>query len=141
MMGRGEEASGGRTRASTLADAFESLVGAIYLDGGFEQAQRFILAQTKAAFDSLLQSPEEFNPKGKLQEILQAITPMAPKYIVVDQRGPEHQKHFECSVIWENCELGRGVGRSKKMAEVAAASAALTSCAWEAIPKASRQNK
>lgn len=135
MMGRGEEVNGGRSRASTLADAFESLVGAIYLDGGFEQARRFILHQTKTSFASLVQSPEEFNPKGKLQEILQAITPTAPKYVLLGQRGPEHQKHFECSVIWEGHELGRGTGHSKKMAEVAAASTALNEQAWETFLK------
>ncbi len=135
MMGRGEEASGGRRRASTLADAFESLVGAIYLDGGFERARQFILRETEADFGHLLKSPEEFNPKGKLQEILQAIAPTAPKYVLLDQRGPEHQKYFECSVIWEERELGRGSGNSKKMAEVAAASAALAAHAWEAFKK------
>ncbi len=135
MMGRGEEASGGRNRPSTLADAFESLVGAIYLDGGFEKARDFILHQTETAFTHLLQSPEEFNPKGKLQEILQAIAPTAPKYVLLNQQGPEHQKYFECSVIWEKYELARGSGNSKKMAEVAAATAALTARAWETLKK------
>jgi len=135
MMGRGEEASGGRSRASTLADAFESLVGAIYLDGGFERARQFILRETQTNFSHILKSPEEFNPKGKLQEILQAIAPTAPKYVLLDQRGPEHQKYFECSVIWEERELGRGSGNSKKMAEVAAATAALAARVWETFKK------
>ncbi|PWU09900.1 MAG: ribonuclease III [Verrucomicrobia bacterium] len=135
MMGRGEETNGGRTRASTLADAFESLVGAIYLDGGFERVRQFILRETQTDFIHLLKSPEEFNPKGKLQEILQAIAPTAPKYVLLDQRGPEHQKYFDCSVIWEGRELGRGSGNSKKMAEVAAANAALVTRAWESFKK------
>lgn len=135
MMGRGEETSGGRNRSSTLADAFESLIGAIYLDGGFEKARHFILHQIQDVFTQLQQSPEEFNPKGKLQEILQAIAPTAPKYVLLNQRGPEHQKYFECSVIWETKELGRGTGNSKKTAEVAAATAALAARAWKTPKK------
>ena len=71
MMGRGEEASGGRERASTLADVFESLVGAIYLDGGFDAARIFTLRQMEAVFTEIANQPEEINPKGFLQEILQ----------------------------------------------------------------------
>jgi ribonuclease-3 len=133
MMGRGEDASGGRTRASTLADAFESLVGAIYLDGGYEKSRDFILREASAEFAAIAAAPEEINPKGRLQELLQSISPSAPTYEVLSQSGPEHSKHFECRVIWEGCELARGSGRSKKQAEVAAAIAALTAKAWEGL--------
>ncbi len=131
MMGRGEDASGGRTRASTLSDAFESLVGAIYLDGGYAETRDFILRETEAAFALIAAEPEEINPKGRLQELLQAIAPSAPLYEVMDQTGPEHQKHFECRVVWESIELARGSGRSKKQAEVEAATAALEARKWE----------
>ena len=145
MMGRGEDASGGRTRASTLADAFESLVGAMYLDGGYEEARNFILRETEQDFREIAAEPEEINPKGRLQELLQAIAPSAPLYEVISQSGPEHQKHFECRVVWENMELARGTGRSKKQAEVEAATAALDARRWEtattAAPRPPRAKK
>lgn len=130
MMGRGEEASGGRARASTLADAFESLVGAIYLDGGYEMVRQFILRECRADLAALAAEPEEINPKGRLQEVLQAITPSAPIYELLSQEGPEHSKMFVCAVRWEGKELARGRGQSKKQAEVAAATAALENKAW-----------
>jgi ribonuclease-3 len=132
MMGRGEDASGGRTRASTLADAFESIVGAMYLDGGYNVVRDFILRETAADFLQIAAKPVEINPKGLLQELLQAITPNAPVYEVITQTGPEHQKNFECRVMWEKLELARGAGRSKKQAEVEAATAALEARKWEA---------
>jgi ribonuclease-3 len=132
MMGRGEDASGGRTRASTLSDAFESLVGAMYLDGGYDETRDFILRETEAAFLEIAAEPEEINPKGRLQELLQSIAPSAPFYEVMAQTGPEHQKNFECRVLWEGLELARGAGRSKKQAEVEAATAALEARKWEA---------
>jgi ribonuclease III len=133
MMGRGEDASGGRTRASTLADAFESLIGAMYLDGGYDDARDFILRETAEDFRQIAAEPEEINPKGRLQELLQAIAPSAPLYEVVTQTGPEHQKLFECRVMWEDLELARGAGRSKKQAEVEAATAALDAQKWTVI--------
>ncbi len=135
MMGRGEDASGGRTRASTLADAFESLVGAMYLDGGFIVARDFILRETETDFREIAAEPEEINPKGRLQELLQAIAPSAPLYEVITQTGPEHQKNFECRVVWENLELARGTGRSKKQAEVEAATVALAEERWQSMAK------
>jgi ribonuclease-3 len=131
MMGRGEEASGGRERASTLADVFESLVGAIYLDGGFDSARLFILRQMDILFQEIAEKPEEINPKGYLQEILQAIEPSAPDYRIVSQSGPEHSKVFICSVVWNSIDLGQGCGFSKKEAQVAAAQDALTHRRWE----------
>jgi ribonuclease-3 len=120
MMGRGEEASGGRERASTLADAFESVVGAVYLDGGFDAARNFVLRATEDDFERIARDPEEVNPKGALQEILQAIEPCAPIYEVLEQSGPDHSRRFVARVIWNDAELGRGEGLSKKQAQVAA---------------------
>jgi len=131
MMGRGEEANGGRMRDSTLADAFESLVGALYLDGGFEAARRFLLVEAEEVFVRLLDAPEECNPKGALQEMLQSLSPMAPTYELLEQTGPEHSKKFVCRVVWQGGELGRGVGSNKKEAEVAAATLALGQRSWE----------
>ncbi len=131
MMGKGEESSGGRVRASALADAFEALVGAMYLDSDLETVRRFILREAEPDIENLLHEPAHVNPKGRLQEILQALSPRSPVYEVLSQSGPEHQKHFESAVVWNEQELGRGSGRSKKEAEVAAALNALQKRCWE----------
>ena len=136
LMGRGEEASGGRERTSTLADAFEALIGALYLDGGLDVAKNFILTQTRADLAKLAEEPVDFNPKGDLQELLQSISPRSPGYELVSQSGPEHEKTFVSEVVWEGIVLGQGIGRSKKQAETAAALEALQLKRWEKKPEA-----
>lgn len=130
MMGKGEEASGGRERASTLADAFEALAGAIYLDGGLEATQVFLFKFCRMAIEEIEDTPSEVNPKGQLQEILQAISSTSPRYRVLSQEGPDHCKTFESCVEWENFQLGLGSGSSKKEAEAAAAEDALERKLW-----------
>jgi ribonuclease III len=131
MMGRGEEASGGRSRNSTLADAFEALVGAIYLDSDLATARQFILAQSATELAQLFEEPVDVNPKGQLQELLQAISPRSPAYEVMSQIGPEHAKTFIVRALWEGIELGQGTGKSKKQAETAAAMEAMREKRWE----------
>jgi ribonuclease III len=131
LMGRGEEASGGRERTSTLADAFEALIGAIYLDSDFEEARKFILAHSRAQLESVAQEPVDINPKGDLQELLQAMSPTSPVYETIAESGPEHDKTFVVRAIWEGQELGQGSGRSKKQAETAAAEEALRLKRWK----------
>ena len=131
LMGRGEEASGGRDRTSTLADAFEALIGALYLDGGLEIAKKFILTQTRADLEELAEKPVDVNPKGDLQELLQSISPHSPVYELISQTGPEHEKTFVSQVVWEEIVLGQGIGRSKKQAETVAALEALKLKRWE----------
>ncbi len=130
-MGRGEEASGGRERTSTLADTFEALIGALYLDGGLEVAKDFILTQARADLEKLAEEPVDINPKGDLQELLQSTSPHSPIYELVSQSGPEHEKTFVSQVLWEGIVLGQGNGRSKKQAETAAAFEALQLRRWE----------
>jgi ribonuclease-3 len=125
VLSRGEETNGGRERASTLADAYEALLGAIFLDGGFEAARGFILREFGAAFGKLSVLPIIENPKGELQEFLQARSPEAPEYQVVSATGPDHDREFECTVHHGGAELARGRGKSKKAAESDAALAAL----------------
>ena len=136
LMGRGEETSGGRERTSTLADAFEALIGALYLDGGLEVAKNFILTQTRDDLAKLAEEPVDFNPKGDLQELLQSTSPGSPVYELVSQSGPEHEKTFVSEVIWEGIVLGQGTGRSKKQAETGAALEALQLKRWEKKPEA-----
>jgi ribonuclease III len=131
IMGRGEEASGGRARASTLADAFEALIGAIYLDSDLKTARKFILTQARPDLDQLEEEPTDINPKGHLQELLQSISPRSPVYKLISQSGPEHAKTFVVEVIWEELNLGQGKGSSKKQAETAAAEVAMEKKLWE----------
>jgi ribonuclease III len=131
MLGRGEEASGGRVRNSTLADAFEALLGAIYLDSDLTTVRRVVLTVMGAELAQLAQDPVDINPKGHLQELLQAISPRSPVYELISQSGPEHEKTFVVRVVWEGMALGEGIGRSKKHAETAAAVEALQSERWK----------
>lgn len=131
FLGKGELASGGRTRPSNLSDAFEALSGAVYLDGGLEAARGFLFGNFGTLIDAILSQPEEMNPKGELQECLQAIAPASPTYRIIGQEGPDHLKSFVAEVRWEGMTLGQGSGNSKKEAEFQAASEALRERRWE----------
>ncbi len=138
ILSRGEEMHGGRERPSALADTFEALLGAIFLDGGFEKARDFILLEFASAFGTLSVIPTLENPKGELQELLQSLSSQAPRYHVVTATGPDHDRVFECTVHHDGVELARGSGKSKKAAESEAALAALTKLRNETLeqPKA-----
>ena len=125
IVSRGEDLHGGRERPSALADAFEALMGAVFVDGGYEAAREFILRDFGDPLTSLQINPSVENPKGELQEVLQAKSPDAPEYRVVSATGPDHARVFECTVHHGGVELARGAGRSKKAAESEAALAAL----------------
>jgi len=125
VLSRGEENTGGRERGSTLADAFEAVLGAIYLDGGFEAARKFVLHEFAADLGELALPAGIENPKGELQELLQAKSPVAPVYQLISTEGPDHDRKFICAVLHDGAELARGVGKSKKIAESDAALAAL----------------
>lgn len=125
LLSRGEESQGGRTRASSMADALEAVVGAIFLDGGFEAARAFVLRRFNNALEQLPVLPTIENPKGELQELLQAQSSEPLQYRLVSATGPDHDRVFECTVERAGVELGRGRGKSKKEAETAAAIAAL----------------
>jgi len=135
IVSRGEETSGGRNRESALADAYEALLGAIFLDGGFEAAREFILGEFAAAFGELAVLPLLENPKGELQELLQARSTQAPEYQTAQIAGADHDPLFECAVLHEGVELGRGRGKSKKTAESDAALAALEKLRGNPPPK------
>ncbi len=126
ILSRGEKANHGRGRASAAADALEAVIGAIFLDGGYEAASDFVLRRFRDSFGELTVIPNLENPKGELQELLQAHSPAAPQYEITSTQGPEHDRDFECVVRHGGIELGRGSGKSKKLAESAAAAAALS---------------
>ncbi len=125
ILSKGEEMHGGRERPSALADAFEAVLGALFLDGGFDSARTFVLRQFRSAFSELSVIPILENPKGELQELLQSISSEAPRYHVASSSGPDHDRVFECTVHHAGQELARGQGKSKKAAESEAALAAL----------------
>jgi len=125
VLSRGEENTGGRERASALTDAFEALLGAVFLDGGFDAAREFILREFAADIRELDLPAGIENPKGELQEWLQAKSPVAPQYQVVSAEGPDHDRVFVCAVHHAGVELASGSGKSKKAAESDAALAAL----------------
>lgn len=131
LLGKGEEATGGRRRLSTLADAFEALIGAVYLDTGPEQARELVLRLFQGEIRNMVSSPEERNPKGELQELLQSIEPVAPIYRIVGESGPDHRRVFQAEVTWRQRVLATGKGKSKKEAEARAAAEALRSRSWE----------
>jgi ribonuclease-3 len=125
-LGASEETGGGRDKASALEDAFEALVGAVYLDSDLPTVRRVVLAwygDLAARLDAALDAE---NPKGRLQERIQpAHGNEALRYEVVAVEGADHARAYEIAVLFNSRELGRGRGPSKKLAEEAAARAAL----------------
>ncbi len=125
LLGRGELINGGRERPSSLADGFESLLGALFIDGGFVAAREFILREFNPVIAKFAAQPTVDNPKGELQELLQAASPEAPQYEIIATFGPDHAREYECRVTHAGAELASGRGGSKKIAESNAALAAL----------------
>ena len=122
FLGKGEESTGGRKRPSILADAFEAVIAAIYLDGGMEPATEFVLHYVVPAIEN--HTPAAFKDyKTILQEIIQKNPEERVTYELVEESGPDHNKHFVVEV--HSNVIGRGEGRSKKNAEQAAAKVAL----------------
>lgn len=131
VMGKGELAQSGQNRPSTLADGFEALLGAIFLDGGYTEVAAMVKRIIGGAIAEIDQNPEERNPKGKLQEILQEIISESPTYETISEEGPCHAKVFKAQVTWNNKILGSGSGVSKKAAEANAAHEVLRSESWK----------
>ena len=119
QLGHGEELGGGRTRPSVVSDAFEAVIAALYLDGGFEVARNFIMP-----FITEGKTAEE-DYKTRLQEVVQQSPDAALRYEVVGETGPDHDKKFTVSVWRNGTHLADGIGRSKKAAEQNAAKKAL----------------
>jgi ribonuclease-3 len=136
ILSRGEQASGGRERLSALADAFEAVLGALFIDGGYEVTRGFILQCFQNLFDQQAGIPNLENPKGELQELLQSQSSEPPRYELTSATGPDHDRIFECAVFHQQNELGRGSGKSKKEAESQAALVALTRVRDTASPEA-----
>lgn len=125
-LGKGEESSGGREKLSILADTTEALIGAIYLDGGIRPVRSLILRLFGPEIDHAGTRPAgNWDPKTRLQELVQARGILLPEYRLISESGPDHSREFEVEVLVEGQVIGRGVGSAKKRAEQAAASEAL----------------
>jgi ribonuclease-3 len=122
-LGRGEATSGGRGKASILADSFEAVIGAIYLDGGWDAAQRFVMEHLGRRIEAAAIGPGSDDHKTRLQELVVHMHGHAPRYDVVGS-GPDHDRRFTANVFVAGSLVGSGVGRSKKDAEQAAAKSA-----------------
>lgn len=123
LMGKGEEKSGGRTRASMLADVVEALLGSVYVDSGFGVAHAVTSRLLQDVYEDLEAPSEDY--KSELQELLQERERRLPRYRITDQEGPDHAKLFVATVEAGGRILGEGKGQSKKQAEQAAARSAL----------------
>lgn len=126
-LGRGEEQSGGRERPSILADAFESVLGAIYLDQGMDVAREYLLGLMREEIDYICTHGIYNDYKTRLQEYLQRDGEVSISYKLIDSSGPEHNKVFTSEVLLNKKVIGTGSGRSKKDAEQHAAKKALES--------------
>ena len=132
VLGKGEEATGGRDRDSTLAAVFEAVVGAVYLDRDYEEARQFVLRVMAEELSTSFQqvSPPE-DPKSRLQEYLQALGHSSPRYRLVAAEGPDHNPIFTVEALAEEEILGVGQGHKKVDAERAAARDALDKLAGQ----------
>lgn len=131
LLGRGEEAAGGRDRAANLAGLFEALVGAIAIDRGLAQSRKFILSAIGDEIRNLNLRPTPIDPKSRLQEVVQARWQRAPVYRTVHEEGPEHKKVFTVEVSVQGQVLASGTGLSKQEAERQSAGRALEMLASE----------
>lgn len=118
LLGKGEEATGGRGRSSIVSDALEALIGAIYLDGGFASAKEFI---HRFILNDMEHKKLFYDSKTILQEIVQSQNEENLSYKLVKEEGPDHNKNFEVAALIGETEVGRGAGRTKKAAEQLAA--------------------
>ncbi len=125
LLGKGEELSGGRKKASILSDAFEALIGAIYIDGGFETAREFILKYMENIIKNCVEGKLFYDFKTQLQELVQQNGEQHILYNVIAESGPDHNKSFVTEVRINNDIAGKGMGRSKKESEQNAAKDAL----------------
>lgn len=124
-MSKGEEATGGRTNASLLADTMEAVIGALYLDQGYDTVKEFLSQVLFVEVEDILENKLYKDAKSHLQEVVQARGSATPIYQVVSETGPDHDKEFTINVLVEGQVVGSGTGSSKQRAQRAAARKAL----------------
>lgn len=130
LLSKGEARDTGRARQIILANAFEALLGAIYLDQGYAAAESFVAAHLFPKLDPVLETRSWQDAKSKLQEKAQEKENVTPTYRTLGESGPDHDKQFTVGVFLGDTEIGRGKGKSKQEAEQQAAQAALDAKGW-----------
>ncbi len=130
LLSRGEAKDTGRARGILMANAFEALVGAIYLDQGYDAAKTFIDKYLFPKIDNIIQKKLWLDAKSSLQEKIQDVDGVTPNYAVLKEWGPDHDKHFVVGVHVKDKLLAQGEGKSKQEAEQDAARAALVARGW-----------
>lgn len=130
LLSRGESKDIGRARSIILANAFEAVIGALYLDAGYEAAEKFIAEQLFYKTDEVVEKRLWQDAKSRFQEMAQEKVGVTPRYEVVSQSGPDHEKRFVTGVYLGGLQIAKGEGRSKQEAEQAAAEAALIVKRW-----------
>jgi selenide, water dikinase len=131
-LGRGEEATGGRDRETLIASAFEAVIGALYLDAGLAATQDYLIPLLRAEAASAVRQRRVKDDKSLLQELAQGQLSVTPRYVVVNQEGPSHDRVFTVEALLGEVVIGRGQGHSKREAEQSAAHAALQDPGWSA---------
>jgi ribonuclease-3 len=124
-LSRGEKRGTERARAQILANSYEAVVGAIYLDQGYDEAERFITESLLTTFDEILETGSWLDPKSHLQELVQSQDNQTPSYRIMEETGPDHDKTFTVGVFVGEVLKGQGTGPSKQHAQQKAAEAAL----------------
>jgi ribonuclease-3 len=130
LLSRGEAKDTGRARDVILANAFEAIIGALYLDQGFDAAERFIAETLYTKIDEILEKRAYQDAKSRFQEVAQEREGVTPSYKTVDEEGPDHARTFTVAVYLANREIAQGSGKSKQEAEQSAAQAALDKTRW-----------
>jgi len=124
-MSRGEKHGSERARLQILANAFEAVIGAIYLERGYDDAAAFIMKHIATKLDTILKEGSWRDPKSHLQEVMQRVDGVTPRYVVIEEVGPDHDKVFTLGVYASDRLVSKGVGPSKQAAQQEAAKAAL----------------
>lgn len=130
LLSRGEQKDTGRARDVILADAFEAIIGAVYLDSGFTAAETFIAKNLYNKIDGVIAKRSYQDAKSRFQEIAQEKRGTTPNYETLSEIGPDHNKRFIVGVFIGDVEIARGEGQSKQEAEQSAAEAGLTAMRW-----------
>jgi len=124
-LSRGEKRGSERARQQILANCYEAVIGAVYLDKGYDAAKKFIEATLLPTFEEILKEGSWMDPKSRLQEMVQSRDGFTPIYKVLNEEGPDHDKVFVIGVVVDGKVIGEGTGPSKQAAQVAAAQSAL----------------
>ena len=130
LLSKGEAKDTGRARDVILADAFEAIIGAIYLDSGYASAESFIAKNLYEKIDNVIAKRSYQDAKSRFQEVAQEKRGITPSYETLSEVGPDHNKRFTVGVFIGSSEIARGEGQSKQEAEQSAASAALDKTGW-----------